>query len=447
MTPLVFGIPANLFAIGVFCLGAVLILVLAAPLTRATAATQIIGVLTAGAAAIAVGNAESEVRLAVWAVAGATVIGLLLIEGLDLHDSGQRPEAAAILLLASGGGVALATGGDLLQMAIGLETLSLSIAVLVAMGRGEPVLEGAFKYFVLSTVNFATLIYGIGLVFLNTGSLALPTAATLRGGNGLVLAGVLLIGFGLTFKLAAVPNHWAGLDAYTSATPGIAGFVMAVSKLSVVVALGRLVLAIGAPLDTLLVGIGTLTIVWGTLGAFAQRELRRLLAYSTVVHGGFVALALGSGPQGPETAAFYALVYSAMALLVFAGLAGRGAGPIPLGQITAQPMGRLRLIALVLGLFSLSGIPPTPGFWAKLAVLWTAWHAVGPLPAVIAATGGAISVLYYLRPVPELIAQLRKDSPAPSATSPAIVLAGLAVVVLAVVPGAAWGLARLLGGA
>src|SRR5205085_11974886 len=253
-------------------------------------------------------------------------------------------------------------------------------------------LEAAFKYIVLGAISLAGLLYGLGLVYLGTGSLGFPTAAQIAA-NPLTLAGVVLVGLGIAFELALVPLHWGALDAYTAAAPGLAGFVMSASKLAAAFALGRLVLAAGVELGQIFIWVGPLTIIWGTFGALAQAaNLRRMLAYSAVTHAGFIGLALGCGAGGPTVAGFYAAAYGSMAMLVFAGLAGPWA-------LELRSIGRLRALAVGLGLFSLAGIPPTPGFWAKLAVLVVAWQAAGWLPTLIAVFGGVFSVLYYLRPV------------------------------------------------
>lgn len=440
------GIPTSLLAVGVFCLGAMVLLALASPLTGRAGWVQAI---SAGTPVVAVLLSLSlgTTDFAVWAIAAVCLLAALLLPSLELQQPSQVPEAGALLQLASGGAVVLATGGDLVQMVVGLETLALAAAVLVAMGRGEAPLEAAFKYFVLGAVSLAALLYGLGLVYVATGSLALPTLTAAQPGmEGLLVAGILLIVAGLAFELAVVPLHWGPLDAYTAAAPGVAGFVMAASKLGAVLALVRLAEAAPVPLSSILAGVGLVTIVWGTIGALAQRELRRLLAYSAVAHGGFLALAVSAGPDGREAGVFYALVYGVMAVLVFATLAGRGTGPLALERMQDEPWGKLRTLALVLGLCSLAGIPPTPGFWAKLAVLGPAWHVLGPLPAIIAAAGGVAGALYYLRPVPDLLASLRRTGLPRPATSPAVALAGLAVLVLGLAPGLAWALAQAIAG-
>jgi NADH-quinone oxidoreductase subunit N len=136
-----------------------------------------------------------------------------------------------------------------------------------------------------------------------------------------------------------------------------------------------------------------------------------------------------------------------MAMLVFAALSGTGVMP------NLRRIGQLRAVALALGLFSLSGVPPTPGFWAKLAVLVVAWQAAGVVPTLIAVAGGVFSVLYYLRPLPDLFASMRGEAlpaaaprieeptPRPVAV-PGVLLATAAVVVLGLVPSLAWNLAR-----
>src|SRR6185503_1482416 len=297
-------------------------------------------------------SAPPPLQLAIVALSAVACLALLLLPVLDAEVPDHVAEAAALLLLGTAGAVGLASATDLLWAVVGLETLALSAVTLVALGAGERSLEAAFKYFVLGAVSLAGLLYGLGLIYLTTNSFAFPTATQLAN-NPITLAGAVLVGLGIAFELAVFPLHWGGLDAYTAAAPSLAGYVMSASKLAAAYALGRLVLGSGVPVAQVLVWIGALTIVWGTFGALAQgRDLRRMLGYSAVTHAGFIAVALGSGPNGPTTAAFYAAVYGSMAMLVFAALAAS-----PTADIAT--LGRTRAAALALGLFSLSGIPPT----------------------------------------------------------------------------------------
>jgi NADH-quinone oxidoreductase subunit N len=423
-------------AIAALIAGAIVVLLLATWIGTNARTAALLGLPFAVVAAGVGLLSPPPATLAVVALGAVCTVALLLLPNLEPAVPVHVGESAALLLLGTAGAIALATATDLLQAVVGLETLALSAVTLVALGAGDRSLEAAFKYFVLGAISLAGLLYGLGLVYLGTGSLAFPSAAQISS-SPLILAGVVLIGLGFAFELALAPLHWGALDAYTAAAPSLAGFVMSASKLAAAFALGRLVLAAGVELSQILVWVGSLTIIWGTFGALAQAaDLRRMLAYSAVTHAGFIGLALGSGANGPTTAAFYAAVYGSMAMLVFAALTGQS-------RVDLRQLGRVRAIALGLGLFSLSGIPPTPGFWAKLAVLVVAWQAAGPLPTLIAVAGGVFSVLYYLRPLPDLFAALRGEEVAPRATPvPGVVLATLAVVVLGLFPGVAWFLAR-----
>jgi NADH-quinone oxidoreductase subunit N len=435
----------SLWAIGALVLGAILLLLLVSVVSARPVAVTLLGLPFAIVAGLLGIQALQPVGLAVVGLCGVACIALLLLPALEPEVPAHVAEAGALLLLGTSGAVALASAVDLLQAVVGLETLALSAVTLVALSAGERPLEAALKYFVLGAISLAALLYGLGLVYLATGSFAFPTLAQI-GGNPLLLAGIALVALGFAFELAVFPLHWGALDAYTAAAPSLAGYVMSASKLAAAFALGKLVVAAGLPVAQVLVWVGALTIVWGTFGALAQAEnLRRMLAYSAVTHAGFIALALGSGPQGPTTAAFYAAVYGTMAMLVFASLSARStaaAAPAASGTIDVRSFGVLRAGALALGLLSLSGIPPTPGFWAKLAVLVVAWQAAGWLPTLIAIAGGVFSVLYYLRPLPELFTAMRgtADAPPRLEVAPGVLLAAAAVVVLGLFPGLVWSL-------
>ena len=428
------------WSIVILVAGAVILLMLVSSLSPHPRGVAYAGVPFAVVAAGFGLSAPQPIALAIVALCIACVVALLLIPVLEPAVPAHVAEATALLLLGTAGAIGLAQATDLLQVVVGLETLALSAVTLVALGVGDRSLEAAFKYIVLGAISLAALLYGLGLVYLGNGSLAFPTASQIES-NPLILAGLVLVGLGIVFELALVPLHWAGLDVYTAAAPGLAGFVMSASKLAAAFALGRVVVAAGLQTTQVLVWIGCLTIAWGTFGALAQaNNLRRMLAYSAVTHAGFIGLALGSGPNGPTTAGFYAAAYASMAMLVFAGLAGPWA-------VDLRTIGPLRALAVGLGLLSLAGIPPTPGFWAKLAVLVVAWQSAGWLPTLIAVAGGVFSALYYLRPIPDLFAALRGTAEAPEVPRPVLIpgvlVALVTVVVLSLVPGVAW---YLVGG-
>ena len=146
---------------------------------------------------------------------------------------------------------------------------------------------------------------------------------------------------------------------------------------------------------------------------------------------------------------FYVVTYVAAAALVFAALAGLPAGPITLASLRAQPLDRLRSAGLALGLMSLAGVPPSPGFWAKLGVLVPAFSAAGPWWTILATTGGVLGALYYLRPVPDLLAGAR-DAAAPEAGAAAgsrfaVTVLASVVLVLTAMPFLATELATIVG--
>jgi NADH-quinone oxidoreductase subunit N len=450
-----FMIPPALQSTIILSVGALIVLLFTTALTRNTLALTAVGAATLVASILPSMRADGATQAATIVVALAGLVAMLLLHSVEIEEQSQKPEIAALLLLGSAGGIVFATANDLLTAVIGLETLSLTGATLAALSRGTRPLEAAFKYFVLAAISASVLLFGIGLVFISTGSFAWPTlAAADPAYRWLLLAGILLVGLGFAYELALVPLHFGTVDVYTAGAPSLTGFVMAASKVAAVIALSRLIASVSQglqgplPLASVLIVIGLISIVWGTLAALVQTDLRRLLAYSAVANAGFMALALGCGIEGRAAAVFYVVTYATTAVLAFAALAGRGTGPLALADIKLEGMGALRALALGLGLLSLAGIPPTPGFWAKLAVLDASWQALGLWPTLIAALGGVFGALYYMKPLPDLLAVVRAAgaSRLPSRSAPAVVLAGAVVVFAAVAPGLIYLLARMATG-
>jgi NADH-quinone oxidoreductase subunit N len=427
--------------------GALVLLGFAPKLDRSRFAPALIGLVTA-AGAIACGlQTTGAERLALVLAGVAVVVGLLLLSSAELFDRHQTPESAALLLIGGIGAVVLVTGQNLLELALGTEMISLVGAALVALGQGQRPLEAGFKYFVLTAVTFATLLFGMGLVFVATGSLAVPAlGAVAEGVRPLAIVGVALFAIGLAFKLAVFPVHFGALDAYTAGPSSFVGSVMVLSKLGAAMALAKLASGAGEALQFPLMLVGLVTIAFAVLASFAQDDLRRLMAYSAVAHAGFLALGVGSGVPGGTAVAFYVVGYGAAALLAFACLAGTGTGPLPLSSLKpggSLQLGPARAVGLIVALLSLAGVPPLPGFWTKLAILKVCFGAWGTLATAIAALGGVLGIIYYLRPLPDLLAQAKETKG--QGTVDAVVAVGATVavvVVLSFLPNLAWDLAR-----
>lgn len=426
--------------------GCLILLGLAPRIDRNRVIPPAIGCLAAAVALFCAFQDTGLPRLALVAIGFAIVVGQLLLSSAELFERRQTPEAAALILVGGIGALVLVTGENLLELALGVEMISLSGATLVSLGQGQRPLEAGFKYFVLTAVTFATLLFGMGLSFLGSGSLDIPALGAIAAGlRPIVVIGLALFAVGLAFKLALVPVHFGALDAYTAGPSSFVGYVMVVSKLGAAVALARLVGGAGEVLALPLLVIGLVTITFAVVCSFAQTDLRRLLAYSAVAHAGFLAVGAASGPAPVQTVGFYMLGYGAAALLAFACLAGTGTGPLPLSALKpggTVKLGPARAIGLAVALLSLAGVPPFPGFWTKLAVLQGAWTSWGVGATVIASLGGVAGIIYYLRPLPDLLAQASQTRS--QSTFGALSATGLTlfvVIVLGIAPGVAWALA------
>lgn len=406
--------------------------------TRLSAgALTLLGAAAPVLAAIPVVMQRTSESFSVLLILAAAFCCALLLRSDELAEPRHRAECTALQLLGTAGACVLATATDWLSLLIGFESMSLAVAVLAGIGRGPRPLEVAFRFFVLSAVAAATLVYGIALHGYATGSFALDAVALEGPGlHTMATAAAVLGAVGIAFELAVVPSHLGTLGLCYAAPLGCATFAMTVSKVAAALAMARLA-ELKPEVQPVLVALAVVTIVWSTFGGLAQQHLRGMLAYSAVGHGGFLALAAGCGAPAADTVAYYALVYAASVALVLGALSGRN-GDVPFTELARTPMGRMRRGALVLGLLSLAGVPPSPGFLAKLAVLRQSWDAAGPALTIVAALGGVFGALFYLRPVPDLLAGRSAEGEAGSGTPfgvrVALAVGGAAFVLCMVVP-------------
>jgi NADH-quinone oxidoreductase subunit N len=324
-----------------------------------------------------------------------------------------QPEFYSLLLTAVMGMVVMAASNDLITIFLGLELMSLSLYVMVGFRRNLlESNEAALKYFLLGAFASAFLLYGIALLYGATGTTNLQRIGdflgdTPLGRQPLILMGSLLVFTGFLFKVAAVPFHMWTPDAYQGAPTSVTGFMSAGAKAAGFAALLRILMRALPSLQhdwqPLLAVVAMLTMTVGNVTALLQNNVKRMLAYSSIAHAGYILVALAAGgPDGSAAAVFYLAVYSFMNLGAFALLTMMGRGsdePVLVSDLAGlgfrQPLAGL---ALTLFMVSLGGIPPTAGFMGKVVVFGAAVKAglIWPL-VVVGVLNSVISVFYYLR--------------------------------------------------
>jgi len=325
----------------------------------------------------------------------------------------NQAEYYALMLSAVLGMVIMAASNDLITIFLGLELMSLSLYVMVGFRRARlDSNEAALKYFLLGAFASGFLLYGIALLYGATGTTNLAQmgaflADTTLLGNPLLLIGSLLVFSGFAFKVAAVPFHMWTPDAYEGAPTSVTGFMSAGAKAAGFAALLRVLLRALGPVEAqwgdLIAVTAFLTMTVGNVTALLQNNLKRMLAYSSIAHAGYILVAVAAGgPDGAASAVFYLAVYSFMNLGAFAVLTmlGRGRDERVLVSDLAGLGFRQPLLGLAMTLFmiSLGGIPPTAGFMGKIYVFSTAVKHPELMWLVIAGVlNSVVSVYYYLR--------------------------------------------------
>ncbi|MCB1612364.1 MAG: NADH-quinone oxidoreductase subunit NuoN [Xanthomonadales bacterium] len=305
----------------------------------------------------------------------------------------------------------LISGGNLLTIYLGLELMALSSYAMVALDRDSPTAaESAMKYFVLGALASGLLLYGMSMIYGLTGSLDLTEIATrLASGDHprVVLSfAVVFIVVGVGFKLGAVPFHMWIPDVYQGAPTGVTLFLAAAPKLAGVGMAFRLLTEGLAPLvhdwSQMLGFLALMSLVVGNLAAIAQTNLKRMLAYSTISHVGFVLLGIMSGTDdGMAAAMFYAITYALMTtgafgMIIALSHAGFEAERIEDFKGLNQRHPWFAFLMLLI-MASLAGFPPLVGFFSKLYVLQAAINAGWLWLAVIAVVMAVIGAFYYLR--------------------------------------------------
>ena len=314
-------------------------------------------------------------------------------------------------LFATLGAMVLISAGSLITLYLGLELMSLCLYAMVAFDRDSGIAaESAIKYFVLGSMASGTLLYGMSIIYGMTGSLQLADIATaVRGGFSANLGLVFGIAFlivGVGFKFGAVPFHMWIPDVYEGSPTCVTVFIGTASKLAAfALAMRLLPEALGASQSDwsqMLVVLSVLSMAIGNIVAIAQANLKRMLAYSTISHVGYVLLGILSGTaQGYQAAMFYMISYVIVAAGAFGMillLARQGFEADKLEDfkgLNARSPWFAGMMAILM--FSLAGVPPFIGFWAKLGVIQAVLGVQLTWLAVVAVLFSVVGAYYYLR--------------------------------------------------
>jgi NADH-quinone oxidoreductase subunit N len=315
-------------------------------------------------------------------------------------------------LFATLGGMVLISAGSLITLYLGLELMSLCLYAMVAFDRDSGIAaESAIKYFVLGSMASGTLLYGMSIIYGVTGSLELAEISmTVRnawmGGNVGLIFGIAFLIVGVGFKFGAVPFHMWIPDVYEGSPTCVTVFIGTASKLTAfALAMRLLPEALGASQNDwsqMLVVLAVLSMAVGNIVAIAQANLKRMLAYSTISHVGYVLLGILSGTaQGYQAAMFYMISYvivaaGAFGMILLLARQGFEADKISdFKGLNARSPWFAGMMAILM--FSLAGLPPFIGFWAKLGVIQAVLGVHITWLAVVAVLFSVVGAYFYLR--------------------------------------------------
>jgi NADH-quinone oxidoreductase subunit N len=366
----------------------------------------------------------------------------------------QRGEFYPLLLFSTSGMMLMAHALNLLIVFISIELLSIPLYILCGFARPRTDSEeSSLKYFLLGSFASGFLVYGIALIYGATGTTQLASIASKLTAGGasdtlLLFGGTALVLVGLGFKVAAVPFHMWTPDVYEGAPTTVTAFMATATKAAGFAAVLRVFLfGLGPILSTwqpAILVISALTMIVGNVVALSQTNLKRMLAYSSIAHAGYVLMGVASGNSAGATGVlFYLVSYAVTTLAAFAVMTVMSSetGEDQTIEAYAGLMQRRPLLALVMALamFSLTGVPPTAGFAGKYFLFQAAISSGLTWLAIIGVLTSAISAYFYLRVVVTMFMREPADQPAPlSLASPtrglAVALTAIATLVIGVLP-------------
>ncbi len=345
-------------------------------------------------------------------VSVATVLSALCSDSYLRQEGLDGVEAYVLMLLAGVGAMLMAASGGLIMLFLGLEIMSIALYVMAAYHRRRTQSgEAGFKYFILGSFSSAIFLYGIALIYGSTGSTQFVEIASFLArntvpDNGVLLAGMALLIVGLGFKVAAVPFHFWAPDVYQGSPTPFTGYMAAVAKAAGFAGLLRVLMgalqAQEATWRPAIWLIAVITLLGGSVLAIAQKDLKRMLAYSSISQAGYVLVGVqAASNQGTAGALFYLFTYTFIIIGSFAVVAlieGRGEARTDLGAIRGLARRRpLLAVAMLVFLLAQAGVPFTSGFLAKFYVI-SASVQRGQYPlAIIAMLAAAVAAFFYLR--------------------------------------------------
>ena len=354
-------------------------------------------------------------------IASVAKLGLVVATGVAMIYARQyafdrgflKGELFTLMLFALLGMCVMVSASHMLTLYIGLELLSLALYALIALSRESvPATEAAMKYFVLGALASGLLLYGVSMVYGGTQSLHIVAVAqSIASGNAnvtLVSLGLVFIVAGLAFKLGAVPFHMWVPDVYQGAPTAVTLFVGSAPKLAAFVFVIRFLAQALEPAavawQPMLILLAIASLVVGNLAAIMQTNIKRMLAYSTISHMGFMLIGiLAATPAGYSAAMFYAITYMLMALAGFGVLLALSRAGFDCETLDdLKGLNRKNAwyaLLMLLVMFSMAGIPPLVGFYAKFAVLEAAVNVGLTWLAVVGVVMSLIGAFYYLRVV------------------------------------------------
>ncbi len=396
------------------------------------------------------------------------IVAFTIVFAPDYLETRGLPlaEFSIVLLFAMTGAMLIAASADLLILFIALELMVLPGYMLAGYHKTDGYsTEGAIKYFLLGSFSSAIFLFGLAFAWGATGTTSIvgvreALEAVVAGSGAISPALVLGLGFmttGVAFKIAAVPFHYWTPDAYQGSPTPVTGYLSVGPKIGAFALILRLFVEALGPLQTdwlpVVIILAVLTMTLGNLVAVTQTNVKRMLAYSAIAHTGYMLVGLAAFAagriEGLEALLYYGAAYSVMNLGAFAVVAAiqRRAG-VTSGLDTFAGLGRREpWLAILMSLFllSLTGIPPTAGFFAKVLVISAAveasdagWASLGVL-AVITMLNAAIAAFYYLRVVVYMFMREPRSEPAPLSHGRlmwgGLVVASVLTIVLGVLPG------------